>query len=58
MDITLGGDGCVRWLGHTPLTPLGGVMKAIPTSGMAFLRLCCGSGGVENKVDFGVELGR
>ena len=21
MDITLGGDGCVRWLGHTPPTP-------------------------------------
>ena len=30
-------DRCVRWLGHT-LTPNRGVLKAIPTSGMAFLR--------------------
>ena len=34
MDITLGGDRCERWLGLTSLN----IWKAIPKSGMAFLR--------------------
>jgi hypothetical protein len=32
-------DRCVRWLGHTPKIKIpSGVLEAIPTPGMAFLR--------------------